>query len=121
MMAMIGWGQPPMQFIVDMAARYYGESITHACAIVGRTVDRVDADFSYVLADRDHQIGSLTIAAGDDGLRAAYLHGGRRRPVVPNCSATRCWRPAGRPQRKWMRCRLSYYSPTTTQEGAPTS
>lgn len=69
MMAMIGWGQvpPPMQLIVDMAARYYGESITHACAILGRTVDRVDADFSYVLAERDYQVGSLTIPAGTMG------------------------------------------------------
>jgi hypothetical protein len=69
MMAMIGWGQqpPPMQLIVDMAARYYGESITHACEILGRTVDRVEADFSYVLAERDYQVGALTIPAGSMG------------------------------------------------------
>jgi hypothetical protein len=69
MMAMIGWGQvpPPMQLIVDMAARYYGESITHACAILGRAVERVDADFSYVLAERDYQVGALTIPAGTMG------------------------------------------------------
>ncbi len=69
MMAMIGWGQrpPPMQLIVDMAARYYGESITHACAILGREVDRVEADFDYVLADRDYEVGAVVIPAGTMG------------------------------------------------------
>ena len=69
MMAMIGWGQqpPPMQLIVDMAARYYGESITHACALLGREVERVDAELSYVLAERDYQVGSSTILAGTMG------------------------------------------------------
>lgn len=69
MMSMIGWGQqpPPMQLIVDMAARYYGESLTHACAILGREVDRIEADFSYVLADRDYQVGTMLVPAGTMG------------------------------------------------------
>ena len=69
MMQMIGWGQqpPPMELIVQMALRYYGESITHACALLGRTVDRVEADFDHVLADRDYDLGGFTVPAGTMG------------------------------------------------------
>jgi 4-hydroxy-tetrahydrodipicolinate reductase len=69
MMQMIGWGQqpPPMQLIVDMAARYYGESITHACALLGRTVERIEAGFDHVLAERDYDLGSFVVPAGTMG------------------------------------------------------
>jgi 4-hydroxy-tetrahydrodipicolinate reductase len=69
MMQMIGWGQlpPPMELIVEMAARYYGESITHACALLGREVERIETGFDYVLAERDYDLGGFTVPAGTMG------------------------------------------------------
>ena len=69
MMSMIGWGQPPppANEIVELAARYYGEGITHACAILGRTVDRIVPEVDFVLAERDYQLGTFTVPKGTMG------------------------------------------------------
>jgi 4-hydroxy-tetrahydrodipicolinate reductase len=63
MMRMVGWGQPPPPApeIVEMAVRYYGESITHACALLGRSVERVEPESNYVLADRDYEVNGMVI------------------------------------------------------------
>ena len=69
MMQMIGWGQapPPAREILDLAARYYGESITHACALLGRSVERIEPEFDFVLADRDYDLKFMTVAEGTMG------------------------------------------------------
>ena len=69
MMRMVGWGQPPPPApeITEMAVRYYGESITHACALLGRSVERVESESDYVLADRDYDVNGMTIPRGSMG------------------------------------------------------
>jgi|SRR5580700_8501852 hypothetical protein len=64
MMRMVGWGQPPPPApeIMEMAVRYYGESVTHACELLGRSVERVEPECDYVLADRDYDVNGMTIA-----------------------------------------------------------
>lgn len=63
MMRMVGWGQPPPPApeIMEMALRYYGESITHACALLGRSVETVEPECSYVLANRDYELNDMVI------------------------------------------------------------
>jgi hypothetical protein len=69
MMQMVGWGQlpPPAPEILELAARYYGESITHACALLGRTVERIEPEFDFVLADRDYDLKGMTVPEGTMG------------------------------------------------------
>lgn len=69
MMRMIGWGQPPPPdpFILDMAARYYGESVTHACALLGRTVERIEPGCDFVVARRDYELKGMTVPEGTMG------------------------------------------------------
>jgi hypothetical protein len=69
MMAMIGWGQapPPPEMMLELAARYYGESIAHACALLGRTAERIEPEFDFVLADRDYELKGMTVPAGTMG------------------------------------------------------
>jgi 4-hydroxy-tetrahydrodipicolinate reductase len=69
MMRMVGWGQPPPPAaeIMDLAARYYGESIAHACALLGRTVERIEPECDFVLADRDYELSGMTVPEGTMG------------------------------------------------------
>ena len=69
MMRMVGWGQPPPPApeVLELAVRYYGESITHASALLGRTVDEIVPEVDFVLADRDYDLGGLVVPEGTMG------------------------------------------------------
>lgn len=69
MMAMVGLGQPPppSQEMLGLAARYYGESITHTCALLGRTVERIEPEFDFVVADHDYDLKTITVPEGTMG------------------------------------------------------
>jgi 4-hydroxy-tetrahydrodipicolinate reductase len=70
MMAALGLGQPPgapAAEVIELATRYYSESITYVCKMFGRQVERIESEFDYVVADRDYPLIVTTVKKGTMG------------------------------------------------------
>lgn len=68
MMTAIGYGQPPsydtQPIVMQLGMRYYHETLAHAVHILGHTVERIDDDYEWLIADKDYEHKAIKVPAG---------------------------------------------------------